>query len=153
MPEVALWLWERLDAAGLESVPKTSGSKGLQVYVPLNTPVGYEQTKGFARDMAERLESDNPGRVISKMSKSLRSGKVFVDWSQNDVHKTTVCVYSIRARERPTVSTPLRWAEVRDAVKRRDSRRLTFLTDAALQRADKWGDLFKPVLKLRQRLR
>jgi bifunctional non-homologous end joining protein LigD len=107
--QVALWLKEQLDELKLQNFPKTSGSKGLQVYVPLNMPVTYETTKPFAHTLAERLERAHPELVLSKMQKHLRGGKVFVDWSQNDSHKTTVCVYSLRAKERPTVSTPVEW--------------------------------------------
>src|SRR5262249_7118390 len=103
--QVALWLKEVFDALKLQSFAKTSGSKGLQVYVPLNTPVTYDQTKPFARELARLLESKYPDRVVSDMKKSLRTNKVFVDWSQNDDYKTTICVYSLRAKERPTVST------------------------------------------------
>ncbi len=100
------------EALGLQSFAKTSGSKGLQVYVPLNTEVDFDQTKSFARRVAELLEQRLPELVVSRMTKRLRPGKVLVDWSQNDDHKTTVTVYSIRARERPTVSTPVDWDEV-----------------------------------------
>ena len=110
--EVALVLHGLFDQLGLESVVKTSGSKGLQVYVPLNVPLDYGQTKPFARRVAELLEQRMPELVVSRMTKRLRPGKVLVDWSQNDAHKTTVTVYSVRARERPTVSTPVGWDEV-----------------------------------------
>ncbi|HWI02600.1 MAG TPA: non-homologous end-joining DNA ligase, partial [Acidimicrobiales bacterium] len=106
---VALWLHEVLDDLGLQAFPKTSGSKGLQIYVPLNTPVTYDETKPFAHAMAKLLEQQHPGEVLSVMTKELRTGKVFIDWSQNDDSKTTVCVYSLRARPRPTVSTPVTW--------------------------------------------
>ena len=112
--EVALRLREAFDHLGLEAFPKTSGSKGMQVYVPLNTPTTYDETKPFARALAQVLERRHPKLVLSDMSKQRRTGKVFVDWSQNDEHKTTVNVYSLRARERPTVSTPLSWDEVED---------------------------------------
>jgi bifunctional non-homologous end joining protein LigD len=136
----------------LESFPKTSGSKGLQIYIPLNTPVTYELTKPFARTMAERLTRDHPELVVAKMEKRLRTGKVFVDWSQNDSHKTTVCAYSLRAKERPTASAPVTWEEVAGALKKRDPARLTFISDEVLKRAEKQGDLFEPVLKLKQKL-
>src|SRR5205823_4685653 len=103
--QVGLWLKEVFDRLGVKSFPKTSGSKGLQVYVPLNTSVSYEQTKPFAHGVARLLAEEHAELVVSEMKKSLRTGKVFVDWSQNDDHKTTVCVYSLRAKERPTVST------------------------------------------------
>lgn len=150
--DVALELKELFDAIGLESFPKTSGSKGLQVYVPLNTDVDYDATKGFARAVAQLLEARHPERVVSRMSKALRAGRVFVDWSQNDDHKTTVCVYSLRARERPTVSTPVRWSEVAEAAHTRDGRTLVFEAATVLGRVLEHGDLFEPVLKLEQEL-
>lgn len=137
---------------GLQSFAKTSGSKGMQVYVPLNTPVTYDDTKPFAKAVAELLEKETPQLVVSKMSKSLRGGKVFVDWSQNDDHKTTVCVYSLRAKERPTVSTPVTWDEVAAAVEGEDASGLVFESDTVLARVEKHGDLFAPVLTLEQRL-
>lgn len=150
--QVGLWLKEMLDKLHLQSFPKTSGSKGLQVYVPLNTATSYDVTKPFAKALAELLEQQNPKSVVSKMSKALRKGKVFVDWSQNDESKTTVCVYSLRAKERPTVSTPVSWEEVQDAVAREDSDALSFDSEEVLQRVDEHGDLFAPVLKLKQTL-
>ena len=137
---------------GLECFPKTSGSKGLQVYVPLNTATTYDQTKPFAKAVAELLEKHHPDTVVSRMAKELRRGKVLVDWSQNDRHKTTVCVYSLRARERPTVSTPLAWEEVEEAVEADDAERLVFDSDELLERVDRLGDLFAPVLALTQEL-
>jgi bifunctional non-homologous end joining protein LigD len=150
--DVALLVRGILDRLGLRSFPKTSGSKGLQVYVPLNVPVGYDATKTFSHAVARLLEAEHPDRILSRMAKALRAGKVFVDWSQNDVHKTTVCVYSLRARERPTVSTPLRWAEVEAAARRRDGAKLAFEAAQVLARFEKHGDLFEPVLTLRQEL-
>ena len=149
---VALWIKDVLDGLGLESFPKTSGSKGLQLFVPLNTPVTYAKTKPFAHALAERLERDQPEAVVSKMQKSLRTGKVLIDWSQNDDHKTTVSVYSLRAREQPTVSTPVTWEEVTQAVTSKEPRRLVFDSTAVLKRVEKLGDLFGPVLRLKQRL-
>jgi bifunctional non-homologous end joining protein LigD len=137
---------------GLDCYPKTSGSKGLQVYVPLNGPVTYDDTKPFARAIAMLLEKQMPELVVSSMKKSIRGGKVFVDWSQNDDHKTTVCVYSLRARERPTVSAPVRWEEVDQALEREDPQLLVFDSDAVLARVEREGDLFAPVLKQRQAL-
>jgi bifunctional non-homologous end joining protein LigD len=151
---VACWLREIFDHFELRSFPKTSGSKGLQVYVPLNTPgIGYEPgTKSFARACAELLEKQHPDQVVSKMAKDLRPGKVFVDWSQNDEHKTTVCVYSLRAKEQPTVSTPVTWQEVEDALEAGDAGMLTFDAADVLERVEQHGDLFAPVVELEQRL-
>jgi bifunctional non-homologous end joining protein LigD len=150
--EVALLLKTFFDRFDLQSFPKTSGSKGLQVYVPLNTKATYDITKAFAHAIAEHLESENPDSVTSKMQKDLRRGKVFVDWSQNDEHKTTVCAYSLRAKERPTVSTPVSWKEVADTLKKGDSGLLTFEAGEVLRRTKRKGDLFAPVLALKQRL-
>jgi len=150
--QVGLWLREKLNGFHLESFAKTSGSKGLQVYVPLNTNVTYDITKPFAHRLAEQLEQEHPELVVSRMEKRLRGGKVFVDWSQNDRHKTTVCVYSLRAKEQPTVSTPVDWDEVKAALKKNDALRLSFLSDQVLERVEKLGDLFAPVLKKKQRL-
>ncbi len=149
---VAMQLKSLLEKLKLKSFPKTSGSKGLQVYVPLNRAVTYEKTKAFARDIADELQRAAPESVVSNMQKSLRKGKVFVDWSQNDDHKTTVCVYSMRAMERPTVSTPVRWDEVEAALKKNDAKTLAFETEDVLKRVEKYGDLFEPVLKLKQSL-
>jgi bifunctional non-homologous end joining protein LigD len=149
---VALRLRELFDGLGLESFPKTSGSKGLQVYVPLNGAVTYDETKPFARAVAQALESSEPKLVVSRMAKNLRKGKVFVDWSQNDQHKTTVAVYSLRARERPTASTPVEWKEVERASKREDPDALTFEAGDVLKRISRRGDLFAPVVELKQKL-
>jgi bifunctional non-homologous end joining protein LigD len=150
--QVGFWLKEKLDALKLQSFPKTSGSKGLQIYVPLNTPVTYDQTKAVSHELAEQLEREHPESVLSKMAKNLRGGKVFVDWSQNDRHKTTVCAYSLRAKERPTASAPVDWDEVKSALKKKDPKRLSFLSDEVLKRVEKYGDLFEPLLKLKQKL-
>ena len=150
--QVGLWVREIFDRLGLKCFAKTSGSKGMQVYVPLHTAVTYEQTKPFAHEMARMLERQHPAMVVSDMKKVLRTGKVFVDWSQNDDHKTTICVYSLRAREKPTVSTPLKWEEVETCLKKGDANLLVFEADQVLERAKKFGDLFEPVLKLKQRL-
>ena len=147
--EVALRLREAFDHLGLEAFPKTSGSKGMQVYVPLNTPTTYDETKSFARALAQVLERRHPKLVLSDMSKQRRTGKVFVDWSQNDEHKTTVNVYSLRARERPTVSTPLSWDEVEDVS---DPEELSFTSAEVLERVAEHGDLFAPVAELQQEL-
>lgn len=150
--QVAVWIREIFESFGLQAFVKTSGSKGLQVYVPLNAPVEYEQTKPFARAIAQWLEARYPDRVVSDMKKSLRTNKVFVDWSQNDNHKTTVCVYSLRAQDSPTVSTPVSWEEVESCLKEHDPEVLVFLAHQVLQRVEKMGDLFAPVLKLKQKL-
>lgn len=148
--QVGLWVKEIFDQLGLESFPKTSGSKGLQVYVPLNTPVTYDRTKAFARRIAELLEKTHPDLVLSKMERKLRKGKIFVDWSQNDDKKTTVNVYSLRAKDHPTVSTPVTWDEVKKALKAK--KKLSFETADVLKRVKKIGDLFASVLTLKQKL-
>ncbi|MCA1826050.1 MAG: non-homologous end-joining DNA ligase [Myxococcales bacterium] len=143
--EVALLLKGMFDALDLQSFAKTSGSKGMQVYVPLNSAVTYDETKPFALAVAEAMERKKPRLVVSNMKKSLRAGKVLVDWSQNDPHKTTVCVYSLRAKERPTVSMPVTWDEVRKGA-------LSFDSAHALKRVEQRGDLFEPLLSLEQKL-
>jgi len=150
--QVGLRVRELFDSLGLESFAKTSGSKGLQVYVPLNTAVGYERTKSFARAVAQALERAEPELVVSRQKKELRKGKVLVDWSQNDRAKTTVAVYSLRCRERPWVSTPLRWEEVEELAADGDPESMRFEGPAALERIDAHGDLFAPVLELEQEL-
>ncbi len=150
--EVGLVLHGLFEQLRLDSFAKTSGSKGLQVYVPLNTPIRYEQTKPFARRVAELLEQRMPELVVSRMTKRLRPGKVLVDWSQNDMHKTTVNVYSVRARERPTVSTPVSWEEVSGCRDSGDPELLTFDTAQVLERVRDQGDLFAPVLSTVQQL-
>jgi bifunctional non-homologous end joining protein LigD len=148
--EVALLLREALSALGLESFPKTSGSKGIQVYVPLNgTDVDYDHgTKLISNALARHLESAHPKLIVSSQKKELRKNKVLIDWSQNDEHKTTVGVYSLRARERPTVSTPLAWDEIEAG----DPDALVFEADDVLARVKERGDLFAPVEELEQRL-
>jgi bifunctional non-homologous end joining protein LigD len=150
---VALRLRELFAHFEVEAFPKTSGSKGLQVYVPLNSKrVSYEQTKPFAKAIAQLLEKETPDEVVSKMKKVDRRGKVFVDWSQNHPTKTTVSVYSLRARERPTVSTPVSWEEVEHAAERDDAASLVFEAGDVLERIEEHGDLFAPVLELEQDL-
>jgi len=145
--EVALLLRDAFDHFGLQAFPKTSGSKGMQVYVPLNTSgVDYEATRAFSLGVASVLERRRGDLVVTDMKKTLRRGKVLVDWSQNERHKTTVCVYSLRAMERPTVSTPLRWEEVEAGGD------LVFTSEAVLERVSEHGDLFAPVLSLQQEL-
>lgn len=150
--EVAFWLRELFEGMKLECFPKTSGSKGLQLYVPLNTPVTFDQTKSMARSLAEFLAREHPEKVVAKMSKDLRKGKVFIDWSQNDDHKSTVCVYSLRAKEQPTVSTPVTWEELEKARRGGKKEQLVFTSEQVLRRVEKLGDLFEPALKLKQKL-
>jgi len=149
---VALWLKEVFDGLGLKSFAKTSGSKGLQLYVPLNTATTYEKTKTFAHTLAEHLEQEHPETVVSRMQKALRKGKVLIDWSQNDEHKTTINVYSLRAKAHPTVSTPVTWDEVEGCLRRKKAERLFFESDDTIRRVEKLGDLFEPVLSLKQKL-
>jgi len=150
---VALRLKGVLDHFGVECFAKTSGSKGMQIYVPLNTPTSYEETRPFAQAIAQLLAKQAPDEVIAKMGKkTLRRGKVFIDWYQNNERKTTIAVYSLRARERPTISTPITWEEVEDCAKRGDAERLVFEAGDALERVERHGDLFAPVLELRQKL-
>ncbi len=150
--QVGLWLREIFEKFGLHSFPKTSGSKGLQIYVPLNTPTSYDSTKGFAHALARLLESEHAEMVVSDMKKQLRTGKVFVDWSQNDEHKTTVAVYSLQRQEVPTVSTPVSWEEIEKALKKKDPTLLVFEAKQTVARVEKLGDLFAPVLELKQKL-
>ena len=149
---VGLWLREIFEHFGMQSFPKTSGSKGLQIYVPLNTPTSYEKTKPFAHALARLLEEEHRDLVVSDMKKAIRVGKVLVDWSQNDEHKTTIAIYSLRARERPTVSTPLRWEEVERVLSKKDPKLVVFEAEDVLKRVDELGDLFEPVLKMKQKL-
>lgn len=150
--QVGLWVSEKLAQLGLECFPKSSGSKGLQVYVPLNTAVDFERTKVASRVIAESVEREHPELVVTNMRKVLRRGKVLIDWSQNDEHKTTVSVYSMRATERPSISTPLRWEEVETFLKRKAADKFFHGPDELLARVEKHGDLFAPVLSLKQTL-
>jgi len=146
--QVALVLKGLFDQLGLESFAKTSGSKGMQLYVPVNGDgVDADLAKGFARAVAETLEQGMPDLVVSRMTKAIRGGKVLVDWSQNDDHKTTVCVYSLRAKDRPTVSTPVTWEEVAG-----DPAKLSFEAHEVIERVERVGDLFAPVVTLHQEL-
>jgi bifunctional non-homologous end joining protein LigD len=147
--DVALDVRHVLEGFGLVGFPKTSGSKGLQVYVPLNTPHTHEQASSFAQAVAHLLERARPDDVVSNMKKSLRRGKVFVDWSQNSRHKTTIAVYSLRARPRPTVSTPVTWDEVEATA---GGAPLAFEASEVLDRVEQHGDLFADTLNLRQSL-
>jgi bifunctional non-homologous end joining protein LigD len=150
--QVAIWLREIFAHLGLQSFPKTSGSKGLQLYVPLNTPTTFEATKLFSHALAQLLEQEHRDLVVSDMKKNIRTGKVFVDWSQNDEHKTTIALYSLRARERPTASTPVTWDEVERTLKKKDAGLLVFESSQTIARFEKMGDLFEPVLELKQKL-
>lgn len=149
---VALLVRELFGRFGLECFPKSSGSKGMQVYVPLNRELTYETTKPYARAVAEALEAAEPDLVVARMTKKLRAGKVFIDWSQNARSKTTVAAYSLRAREAPTVSTPLSWDEVSDAFDAGDPDLLRFEAPDVLGRVEQLGDPFAPVLELEQDL-
>ncbi|MBA3807784.1 MAG: hypothetical protein H0X28_05250 [Solirubrobacterales bacterium] len=151
--EVGLWLQGMFENLGLESFAKTSGSKGLQIYVPLNNEeVSFAETKPFAKAVAEMLESSRPELVVSRMRKARRTGKVLIDWSQNDAKKTTVCVYSLRATERPSASTPVTWDEVRATRSSGEAQSLAFQASEVLERVAEHGDLFAPVLSLVQEL-
>jgi bifunctional non-homologous end joining protein LigD len=150
--QVGIWLRDLLAQMKLKSWAKTSGSKGLQLYVPLNTPATFDETKALSRALAEHLEREHPELVVHRMLKSLRGGKVLVDWSQNDEHKTTVNVYSLRAKDFPTVSTPVTWEEVEQCLKKKDPKLLTFTSDQVLARVEEMGDLFEPVETLKQKL-
>jgi len=145
---VAVHVRDALAADGLQSWAKTSGSKGMQLYVPLKE-TDAERTWAYSRELAQRLERDHPDLVVWKMTKALRPGKVLVDWSQNSAAKTTIAVYSLRARPHPTVSTPITWDEVEGCQRPTD---LVFATDDVLGRYDEHGDLFAPLLDTRQKL-
>lgn len=146
---VALEIQEVLSDLDLESWPKTSGSKGLQLYLPLNTPHTHDHASSFALAVAQLLEKQDPKRVTSVMKKELRKGKIFVDWSQNSFHKTTIAAYSLRARPTPTVSTPITWDEVRSGA---DGEVLSFTAPEVLERVADFGDLFGPTATLEQEL-
>ena len=147
--EVGLWIRDVLAGLDLEAVAKTSGSKGLQLYVPLNRPHDFDHTKSFALAVAQLLERHHAGLVVSDMRKELRTGKVLIDWSQNVAAKTTVCAYSLRARSRPTVSTPVTWAEVEAAA---GGAPLSFEAPEVLERVEAQGDLFGPAATVEQSL-
>jgi bifunctional non-homologous end joining protein LigD len=152
--QVAKLVRATLKRAGMQSYPKTSGSKGLQVYVPLNSEaVTFEQTKRFAHELAQTFEREAPDLVVSRMTKSLREGKVLIDWSQNDPYKTTICAYSTRAKDEPTVSTPVSWTEVQRCVREDDGSVLRFTIEDVLRRVSRRGDLFADVATLVQELR
>ena len=147
--QVALLLVEVLESVGLQALPKTSGSKGLQVYVPLNSHHSHDHASSFALAVGQLLTKQHPNLVLVTMAKAQRSGKVFIDWSQNSSHKTTAAVYTLRARERPTVSTPVTWSEVEGCAK---GRKLSFEPADVLERVENLGDLFADALELRQEL-
>jgi bifunctional non-homologous end joining protein LigD len=150
---VALRLREVLGQLELESIVKTSGSKGMQLYVPLNAKATYEDTRPFAQALAQLIAKQDPENILAKMGKKTdRSGKVFIDWYQNNERKTTIAVYSLRARERPTVSTPVTWEEVEAVAGSGDGSKLVFEADDVLKRIEEHGDLFAPVLDLEQEL-
>jgi len=148
--QIALSLRAIFEKYNLQSYPKTSGSKGLQIYLPLNTDTSYDQTKQFARHLAESLAEKYPNQVIANMKKELRAGKVLIDWSQNDIHKTTVCAYSLRAKESPFISTPVSWPEVEKALENKDPAILQYDSLQVIDRIGQHGDLFAPVLNLKQ---
>lgn len=150
--QVALWIREKFEEMKLQSFIKTSGSKGLQLYVPLNTAVTFDQTKAAARGLAELLEKEHPEAVVTKMLKTLRRKKVMIDWSQNDQHKTTVSVYSVRATSQPSVSTPLHWEEVEKLLRTKKAESVRFSPDQVIARVKTEGDLFAPLLRLKQKL-
>jgi bifunctional non-homologous end joining protein LigD len=150
--QIALRVRELFGELGLECFAKHSGSKGIQVYVPLNTAVTYERTKSYSRAVAQALERAEPDLVVSKQKKELRKGKVLVDWSQNDFSKTTVAVYSLRCRERPWASAPLTWDEVAELADDGDPESVRFTAGEVLERVEEHGDLFAPVLELKQKL-
>jgi bifunctional non-homologous end joining protein LigD len=150
--EIALRLRDVLQGVGLQSWAKTSGSKGLQVYVPLNSATAYATAKPFARAVAQGLERRWPKLVVSRMTRALRRGKVLIDWSQNTEHKSMVCAYSVRANARPTVSTPVAWEELEGAAMAREPARLRFEMADVLRRIGEHGDLFAGVLTTEQRL-
>ena len=150
--EVAFILRDSLERLGLQAWPKTSGSKGIQVYAPLNSGAGYDRVKPFAQAVAQLLERDHPELIVSVMEKSRRKKKVLIDWSQNTASKTTVAVYSVRALDRPSVSTPVTWDELDGALSARDPSLLRFEPDQVVERVERLGDLHAPVLELRQEL-
>ncbi|HBG26873.1 MAG: hypothetical protein A2Y10_07595 [Planctomycetes bacterium GWF2_41_51] len=150
--KVSLIMRDMLEGLGLKSFPKTSGGKGLHFYLPLNTVVTYEQTSNFAKTVAQIMEKHFPNLVVSKMNKELRKGRVFVDWSQNSRHKTTACIYTLRARPQPTVSMPVTWKEIEITLKKTNAESLIYTPEQAIEKLEREGDLFKDVLMLRQSL-
>ena len=150
---VALRLREVLAQLELECFVKTSGSKGMQLYVPLNGKATYEETRPFAQALAQLIAKQTPDEVLAKMGKKTdRSGKVLIDWYQNNERKTTIAVYSLRARERPTCSTPVTWDEVEAVSESGDGSALVFEAGDVIERIEEHGDLFAPVLEMKQEL-
>jgi bifunctional non-homologous end joining protein LigD len=149
---VALDFREMLIHFGLECFVKTSGSKGLHIMVPLNSQVNFEQSKPMAHALAMLMEKADPKRVTTNMKRDLRAGKVFIDWSQNDEHKTTVCAYSLRGTPNPSVSTPISWAHLTRALKAADAKAFVFTPKQVLDRVKRKGDLLQPLLKTKQKL-
>lgn len=149
---VALGLNEMLGQLGLKTFVKTSGGKGLHLYIPLNTTVTFEDTKSFAHAVALTYEKYYPDIAVSKMNKQLRKGKVFIDWSQNDDHKTTVCVYSLRAMEKPTISMPVEWEYLDMAINTKDIKSLIFTPRQTIDIVKKKGDIFAELLEIKQKL-
>jgi bifunctional non-homologous end joining protein LigD len=148
--EVGLWIRDVLEGLKLQSFAKTSGSKGLQIYVPVNgQPLTHEQAGGFALAVAQAMEKHHGDKVLSNMRKELRKSKVFIDWSQNSRHKTTICAYSLRARPRPTVSTPVTWDEVDAAAQ---GAPLSFEAPDVIARVETMGDLWEPTATLVQEI-
>jgi bifunctional non-homologous end joining protein LigD len=151
--EIALVVHRMLRRVGLESLVKSTGSKGVQVYVPLNSPATFDQTKRFARDVAEVMAARMSDRVVARIEQRLRTGKVLVDWGQNDRHKSTVAAYSLRAKlSRPTVALPITWTHLTAAVDTGDADGLLPAPQEALDRVSETGDLFASLLSLRQQL-
>lgn len=149
---IAIILRDMLKGLGLHSFVKTSGGRGLHLFLPLNTSVTYDRTAEFARAVVETVQRHYGGHVVDKATHALRAGKVLIDWNQNTGHKTAICAYSLLANPQPTVSTPVRWEEVDEAVRNRDADALVFTADRVLARLPTEGDPFAPVLTMRQRL-
>ena len=150
---IALILRDLLSRLQLASYPKTSGQKGMHVFVPLNSPqVTFEDTKKFSKAVAVIMQKNYPDLVTAKMAKEERRGKVFINWSQNDSAKTMVCVYSLRGREKPSVSFPLEWQELKDLTGQGNPEKLQVMYSKAVSRVGKQGDLFREVLVKEQRL-
>jgi bifunctional non-homologous end joining protein LigD len=150
--QLALRLRDMLAEHDVKALVKTSGSKGLHFFIPLNTPVSYDDTRPWARELARKLERDTPDEVVSGQSRAERAGKVLIDWAQNSFARTTVCAYSLRAMPAPTVSTPITWTELEAAVEADEAESLRFTVEDVLERVEEHGDLFAPVLEIKQRL-